>query len=240
MAIEQDIKGYIDSNKLAWSPRTTESEHPRLLGLKEALIGDPIALWSELERKQIKPYSRVIYWVRVSLFWDWMIENGKAQGPNAYRAFRAKNRRLFRNTYEEKIPEISFEEAKERISQISNKACRNQAQDILLSGKRYFESCQHSPDGRVTGKGGKVRVLPVASKSRIEFRSSYSTFRRELAKVGLRPHDLRKVCVGKAVELGANEFELLEMFGWKQIQTATKYTRGKKSRVKSLFEQMRK
>ena len=58
---------------------------------------------------------------------------------------------------------------------------------------------------------------------------SYSTLWRELKKVGLKPHDLRKIAGSKFVELGLNEYDLLKVMGWNNIETAKSYIAPKNS-----------
>lgn len=226
------IEQYIQDKQLAWSQSTLKSERYRLLGLAESITGDAMVLWQALDAQ--KPYSRVTAWTRVTQFWDWLMETEKIpNGRNPYQIFRTKHERLFKNAYQERVPSIGFEEAVSRVSTITDRSVRDQAKRILLSGMRYFESRTYA-GGQVVGKGGKVREVFLGDKGRqLELRS-YATFRRALAEVGLKPHDLRKIYAARVVEEGANEFELKELMGWSKLDTAAKYIKAKRSRVQAI------
>jgi hypothetical protein len=232
--VSQFIDEYIEDKKYAWSPSTIRSEGPRLKGVAKVLNGDPEALWEAING--YKPYSRVTTWIRVVQYVDWLMEKGKvAQGLNPYRSFRTKNARLFKNTYNPRIPDVTFESARERLRGIQDRSVRSQAETILQSCMRYSES-RTFENGRVVGKGGREREVFLKDGRRNYPLRSYSTFRRTLADVGLKPHDLRKIGLNKVVEAGANEFELLQIAGWKSLNTAASYIKAKRSRVEELMK----
>lgn len=231
MDIQALIESYISSKRLAWAPKTLSSERYRLQSVAEHLTGDAEALWNVLGR--YKPYTRNILWTRVVSFWD------SFSPTNPYRLFRTQNARLFKNNYIQKTPEMSFEEALKRIDGIPDLAIRKRAKEILGSALRYAESVTHK-DGYVVGKGGKAREVFVPVVEGPDYRGSYHRFWRELAKVGLKPHDLRKLCLSKLVESGANEFELRMVAGWSSLNTAASYIRVQKSRVKSLMAKVQR
>lgn len=55
------------------------------------------------------------------------------------------------------------------------------------------------------------------------FTHSYSTFLRELKKVGLKPHDLRKLCATELKRQGMSDIDLMKAMGWESITTAKAY-----------------
>lgn len=227
---------YIESKQLAWALTTLRSEESRLHSVESALDDNPLTLWKELGRRGLKPYSKATLWTRVVDFYDWCIEEGHRQGPNPYKTFRKKNAKQFKNVYQKQLPEIGFEEARRRIETIKDPTIRGKALHLLSGGLRFAESFTQE-DGRVVGKGGKVRAVYAQS---IEEGSgaSYQAVRRALARLGLKPHTLRKIFASRLVEVGANEFELCEVMGWKSLQTASSYVKARNERVRTLVEKV--
>lgn len=226
--MKETIENYIHSKRYAWGELTMLNERYRLLALAEVIDGDPERLWGHLLKEGIKPYTRKQTWIAVSAFWDFA-----STGANPYRRFKKKNGRLFRHCYERRPAEMSVEECKKRIERIEAKESRKLAELLLLTGCRYSEF-QTLKDGKVRGKGGKVRELAVDVKP-YRYPFNRTTFYRHLKKVGLKPHDLRKIRASSVVEKGANLFELLAIFGWESAETAKSYIGVKKDRKKELM-----
>jgi integrase len=227
------LNKYIESKELAWSATTRRSEYYRLKGLLPSITGDPTLLWDSL--KKHKPYSRVTCWIRVCSFWDWLIAKGHKHGNNKYRTFREENRRLFKYAYSRTPAKFSYREVCARIQRIGNDDCQKKAHWILSNGLRVSEF-ETLKDGVVVGKGGRCREvfhtdLPSPSRP-----IGYDEFWRELRKVGLKPHDLRKACLTRVVERGANEFELCRIAGWSNLNTASSYIQVNKNRLKELMK----
>jgi integrase len=224
---------YINENSLAWSQTTMKSERARLAAIAHSLDGSPATLWRVLGVKT--PYTRLTTWTRVMHFWDWALENKFVNGVNEYAAFKAKNRKQFKNVYQRQPAKLTYQEAKERIEGISDPAIKAHALRILGSGLRWAES-QIVSDGKVIGKGAKSRDVYVPAISGPIYYGSYQNFRRQLAKAGLKPHDLRKIFATELVRNGAGEFELLDIMGWQSIGTATSYVKADKAKARSLVE----
>lgn len=215
------IEMYLKDKEMAWAPTTLKSESHRLKAALPHLDGKAQTLWAAL--KDYAPYGRVTIWTRVTDFWQWAIDNGHIQGGNDYRAFRSKYERLFKNAYQKKTPELTFEEAYQRIQGIEDVRARQTATFLLLTGLRVSEPGTLQKDGTVLGKGGKARRANLPSWAPLDAECDYWRLRRELGGVGLKPHDLRKLFATRMVELGANEFQLCEAMGWSSIQTASSY-----------------
>jgi len=225
-----NIEAYIDSKKFAWAPSTIRSEEFRLKGVADFLDGNPETLWRAIQ--EMKPYARQTLWTRIIDFWSFFNPNKE----NPYDRFRKTNARLFKNVYVRTKPDLSYEEAKLRISRITNDVYRNRAIQILESGLRFEESNHINRDGTVSGKGGKIRnVFTAPSDTNI----SYFSFYRALKAVGLKPHDLRKLFLSRLVELGANEFELCSIAGWSNINTASSYIKTNPNRLTDLVKKAR-
>lgn len=218
MDMVQQIEAYLASKSNSCAASTLSGMGRRLKPIAASLNGDPHALWAVLEAKY-SPYTRVTLWVTVTSFWDWMIEEGHTDGPNRYTEFRKRNRNFFKNTYARRAVEFTYEEVREKVLGIDDDATREKALQLLTGGLRYTESKTLTPDGYLMGKGASPRKAYVAP---VDYRQSYSTFLREMKKVGITPHVLRKVT---ATKLGRvmDDITLMEVFGWKSIETSKFY-----------------
>lgn len=227
----QSIDQYIADHRLSWAPSTIKSERHRLYSVAEFLDGDALRLWNNLE--YLKPYSRLTTWIRVVDFWTWF----KPEEVNPYETFRTKNTRLFKHAYRPKELGFSFRECVERIRHIRNDSDRRLALQILSSGERYSESRQSG--GTVIGKGSKPRLVYRQETSGRSEGRSYSSFTRSLASVGLRCHDLRKLCATRLVEEGMNEADLMKVMGWSSIVTAKAYLQPKReNEIRAIFNRL--
>lgn len=236
--IKKYMADYLQSKQLAWAPSTQKSEEARLSAVIDDLNGDAEALWKLLVSRDMAPYARLTTWIRVTNFWGYLNAQGHVRG-NPYQVFKEMNARLFKHTYQPKKPEISYEEAEARIKEIEDESIRRRALEILGSGMRWTESGTHSHGG-VSGKGSKNREVYVPEVGGPEYHGTYQTFRRALGKVGLKPHDLRKLFLTKLVELGANEFELMEAAGWESISPARSYINVNKAALKARVRKLQK
>jgi integrase len=230
------ITTYIEAHQLAWSPTTQKSERARLRAVGEYLDGNPAKLWKAIETRA--PYTRLTTWQRVQHFWDWCQEQGEVEfETNPYTQWRQFNARVFKGVYESKKPEMSFDEAKARIETLEP-ATRKRALEYLNSGMRYFERAKLRPDGKVEGKGKRVRDVFMPPVEGPEYTGNYRAFLRALAKVGLKPHDLRKLFASKVVEEGATAPELMDIMGWSDIRLVLRYVSASKGRKRSIMEKV--
>ncbi len=223
MDTKELIKLYLESKQMSWAPSTQRSEALRLGAYADVIDGNARRLWKATTA--LKPYSRVTLWTRVTSFYQWCIDRGLVKSGNSYRLFREEHERLFKNAYERKTPEISFEEAQARIETIEDEVVRSKALQLLTGGLRWSES-NTIRDSHVTGKGGRRRRVYCAQDSGPSNQTAarYHTVLRALRELGLRPHDLRKLFATRlARQEGIQEADLMEVMGWKTIQTATSY-----------------
>lgn len=226
------IEWYIDAHKDIWSDSTLRSERYRLLSMSSHLTGSVVPLDSFLN--SMGSYSRVTYFSRAIHFWDWLIEHGHVAGVNEYKKFRRDHRKQFKNVYKRKHPNFSYSEVLLRISNIPDRACQEKAKELLQSGMRFSESLTLK-DGQIIGKGGKRRnVFTKPSNVSVPYHRLYKALR----KVGLTPHALRKVFATELVAKGANEFELTEIMGWSNLNTAQSYVRCDKNKLESLIRKV--
>lgn len=199
-----------------------KSEMSRLLKTAPHLDSRPQTLFNAL---RLSPYSRLTTWIRVVNYWDWLIHEGLTPGPNPYKIFMSTNRNAFKQVYKRKEINLSYEQVKEKIEQINHPETRHRALQILCNGLRWHESTQQEniANGKVVGKGGKLRPLYGPQIEEKHYQISYSVFRKHLATVGLKPHDLRKVFATKLAQAGLAEADLLKVMGWSSILTAQSY-----------------
>lgn len=227
------IEKYIEEHTLAWSESTKRSEKYRLHKLADILDGNPERLWEALKEKS--PYTKLTTWIRVVKFWEWLLLNNYKDGNNAYDSFKKKNSRIFKNVYVRRSPRITFNEAYQRIRNINDLQSRKKAEELLKTGMRFSESLTLQ-DGWVYGKGGKSRRIYGGDFERNTYTKSYDNFRRQLRRVGLKPHDLRKICFNNLVSKNVNEFELCAIAGWSNINTASSYIKLDEKRLEKLME----
>lgn len=228
------VSKYLQEHSLAWSASTLKSEASRLKAIEKALDGNPTHLWSLLTHK--KPYTRTTTWTRVVHYWDWLIEKGQVKdGKNPYREFRRKNARLFRNVYVRRVPDISYQDAVTRINKLDDPQVKAKALQLLSTGCRWAESFTYK-DGEVIGKGGKRRRVYGNDVRRPRFTRSYGYFWKQLAKVELKPHDLRKIFFNEVVNNGASVFELCTLAGWSKLDTAQSYIKANEKRLEKIVK----
>lgn len=219
--MEKWITEYLNAKKEDWASSTQDSERHRLNSVKEHIDGKPERLWTNTQ--QLGKYSRQTTWSRVTSFYDFLIDNGYQKGPNPYRAWRREKGTRFKNAYTRRTPDVSFAEALALITGICDSAVRSHCQFLLYTGARFEESLNVSSTGTVIGKGGKERTLHIPETVDVSLRAPYQQVRRALAKVGLKPHTLRKILLTELARQGANPFVLCEVAGWSSLAPATSY-----------------
>lgn len=210
----QQIEAYINSKQNAWAPSTLASESARLYCLVHLIATmQPACLHAALKTKYA-PYTLKTVFTRIAEFKQFV-------GDNSYKEFMQSNARLFKNAYTKKTVGMDFTEATSRIAEIANEPVRKIAELMLTTGLRVHEAMKYDGSGEVIGKGLKKR--PVFSNVRITEAPGYHTIRRELAKVGLCPHDLRKLAATKLADSGMRNVDLMEVMGWSSMETASSY-----------------
>lgn len=223
---ENDLKEYLSFKKLAWAESTYAVEAARLSKYLPCLILGPTSLWDKIQ--SLKSYSRLILWNRIIELVDWY------GGPNDFKDFKLRNRRLFKNCYFKKKLNISYDDIIDRIKSIKSKSIQLKAFELLTSGMRYKESFTRDNNNIIIGKGNKKRKVYTDIKS--DFDGSYHTFYRALKQVGLTPHMLRKARATNIADKGAKAHELCDIFGWSSINTAYYYLQSSEESIKDLMK----
>lgn len=210
------ISAYIESKKLAWSPATITSEEARLKANARFLNMAPELAYAELSNKY-KPYTIKTMFIRFNEYLKF------ERNDNSYAQFLKTNARLFKSAYKRKTVKLNHEEAMQKINTITDQTVKNHALFLLRSGLRISES--YGAGAQVTGKGNKTRTVFV---ERPQVLADQWKLRRALAKLGLTPHDLRKLCATRLVDKGLAPQDLCKVMGWSSIETAFNYLQPKK------------
>lgn len=223
---KQDINRYLDEQRGVWSAATLRSEAARLATLAPALDGNPKRLWEFLH--QMKPYSRVTYWVRATQIWAFL----HPYEPNPYAEYRKKLKRQFSVAYTPRVPQVgTLAEVRSRLQDITDPIIRAKCLELLETGMRWAES--HTlKNGEIVGKGGKLRK--IFNREAGSFGASAWRVRRELRKFGLTPHALRKIFGQELVRRGANPYQLMKLMGWSNLNTAQSYIEANNAELEKL------
>jgi integrase len=221
------IQTYLNSKERVWAASTLKSETARLTKLAPYITGDALVLWEGLIALGYEPYSRTTAWIRVVQFWT-----EAAPGPNPYAIFKDKNPKLFSQTYQRRVPKMTFAAAEAALTTIEDAAVRAKCLQLLHTGMRWKESDSLS-DGHVLGKGNKVRRIFASSAA---IHAPYNKVREALATHGLTPHDLRKLFAMELVRRGATVFQLKKALGWSNLNTAQSYIEADDSEIEALIK----
>lgn len=221
---------YLQDNSLRLAETTLKSRKAHL----EMLY--PIALHFDEDASKVfdhlvgkvKAYTLKTYFVSLSNFYEWGIKNGFKQ-ENPWKKEVSRRGQFFKHAYQPKKINVTYEEAAEKINQISDREVRETASEILRSGLRAFETGNIN-DGKISGKGGKVRTF-FGDQEKVH-KISYYKLRRGLAEVGLKPHDLRKLFATRLARSGEfDEITLMNVMGWSSFETAKSYLQPDKENV---------
>ncbi len=208
------IPEYLKAHESAWAPSTMKSERSRLKSLTPHLES-PEKLMEHLTAIEARPYAIKTAFIRVTCLESW------AKLEPRFRAYMEKHERRFRYLYEKEELQITYLDAWERLKTLPDPS-RSMAEALLTTGCRLSEAYTFC-NGRVTGKGGKIRKIYGTIKET----APKSTFARHLKAVGLKPHTLRKLCATRLAEKGASPADLCKVFGWRDIATAYQYLQAK-------------
>jgi integrase len=209
---------YLAAHAKRWSHTTLRSETYRLRTLTKILHNQsaPVSgqrVYEGFVQAGLSPYSMQTAYLRAMGFLDW------AKIENDLRAW-AKENAPFKNTYRRTTPSITYQEALLLVESLAE-PIRTAAKLLLTAGLRSGEV--NTFDGKtVTGKGQKQRdVYTELPPVTVQYQDLYLA----LKKLGLKPHDLRKLFASEMVRRGANEFQLTTLMGWSNINTALSYVR---------------
>lgn len=217
---EKEIQSYLESNSMAWSESTKCTEKARFNKLLGVLDGNAQKLWAYMDGKSA--YYKLITFNRVIEFFSHSFP-GK---ENPYLIWKKKNARLFKYVYSRKEIGYSFEDVRKKINSIENSLIRNKALELLSTGMRYNESLTlDASTNSIVGKGNKRRKVFISDelKQLPKYNGSYWGFYSELNKVGIKPHELRKLFATRLAQKGVSQINLLKIMGWESMETAKIY-----------------
>lgn len=223
------VDKYLTDNKGRWSETTSRSEKARLTTHLPIWINcgrDAAAFFQALEQSGKKPYTIKTTFIRMGNFLKWQgMETQAADIKN----FMYLNGKYFKNAYKKERLNVTFEEAEKRITKIGDEAYREAARELLSTGLRIGETSA-IVEGRVKGKGGKERSF--YGRGSVFAGVDKTKLRRELKKVGLKPHSLRKLFATRLAKSGDfTEADLCEVMGWNSFATAQSYLQPDKANV---------
>ena len=208
----QQIDNYIEFFKHSWSPETVRLVEKQLSKYCEVLFLSPSELHQELQH--LGGYTRKQTLIRIAHFRSWA-------GDHSLTDWIKQHRNLFKSSYVSRKVPMTLKEAKRRIANIPDARSRRLAEILLRTGLRISELKAYDGSGTVIGKGGKRR--PYLGKESMAFDIHPNTFRYHLSKAGLRPHDLRKLCMTELANQGLPPQDLCYVAGWSDIKTAYRY-----------------
>jgi integrase len=214
------LERYLDSKKNAWSPVTLKNARTMLGAYGASILAStPEEFFESI--KELAPYSRKTLFIMATGYWGAC----NPSLPNVYALYRKANRNVFKNAYQRKALQKSYDEVRAAIEAEEDGPFRRKALQLLTGAQRWSES--FTSDGTsIVGKGGKTRAdLRLVLRERVAIESiSYSAFRRRLAKIAsVTPHALRKLALTRAAERGATAADLCEIAGWSSISPAFVY-----------------
>lgn len=220
------IEPYLEDHKTAWAETTLKSETSRLRSVADRLHLGPAKLY-DIVKLEMKPYAIKTLFIRIGAMERW------AKLEPVYQTWIKKHANRFKHAYEKKAVGVTYEEAIGRIGTLaSSHSAGTHALGIITSGARLDES-YHVHGGTVTGKGGKARRV----YGKLDVTVPKTTLWRKLRAIGLKPHDLRKLCAQNLAEKGAAIQDLCQIFGWSDPKTAMIYLQGRnEERLQALME----
>jgi integrase len=225
------IQPYLDSKEHSWAPTTHTTERSRLQHVARLLGGtvdempavEPTVLINALKRLGYTVYATKTTLIRVGELYAF-------NGDTSVKDWLKQNSRVFKAAYVPRKASMSFADAVQAIERLPTPQMQAFARGLLVSGLRISEAFKADlANGTVVGKGNRVRAVPNAEMVTATPGCSATKFRDELRKLGLTPHMLRKIAATRAVELGAREADLLAIFGWTNMQTASYYVQASRA-----------
>jgi integrase len=239
------IRTFLEKKKAAWSESTLASCKAFLNNY--GLIvesGDPEALISALSSKG--KYTVQTYFIHAANFFEYLYPHRE----NVFKAYRKENRNAFKNAYQTKHLEVTYDEVKAVLeaqpASEEKDAClyllgtaqRSSEAGLLRNQSRRAESADRLElRDTIIGKGGKERPNFGYEIANGDHRSqSYYRVYHYLRRIaGISPHALRKLALTRAGERGASGADLCEIAGWSSITTAIRYLQPRRARELKKF-----
>lgn len=217
------IREYLAYKRPAWAESTYQSEAPRLWNLERFVMETPNETYRALKHAGYKPYTIKTAITRLNALFRWAKLQGKIK-DNPYELWLEEHRYLFRNSYKNKQLDITFDEAKGLIkSNLPVGEVRDTAFFLLSSGIRISElrtvTC-HGGRYFVTGKGNKKRRIYAEPPKKA---ACVTELRSALKKIGLTPHDLRRLFATHLLRKSVPVHDVAKATGHESIKTLMRY-----------------
>lgn len=211
------------------SPKTVKSIKERLSALlNKGLLSNDANKMNKILTNNYSQRSKLATWSDLTKFYDYLQATKQVDPPNPFKKFKSLNKSLFKSDSNRQHINFTFDEAKEMISKIKDPRFMAKATELLHTGLRWQDSLSIDQNGYCVQKGGKKRKvfvignIPIGNSTLIK--SNYHAFLKALKKVGLKPHDLRKIFANHCVkELGLNVYEIQRLLGHSSINTSQYY-----------------
>lgn len=209
-----------------WDTKTYEVERSKLKTIVRAMRKSGfsgIAFYNALKEEGYAPYTiKSLVQRAASLYQHGQDSDFLSKFNNPMKDLLIRHPQLFRNAYKTERLTIDFDEAKAKILTIQNVEVRDFCLALLMSGLRIHEAyIVNQQTSSVVGKGDKERYV-MFDYPHQTFPPA-STVRRTLAKLGLKPHTLRKLLATKLSRSDMTYTDICAVLGWSSLQTAAKY-----------------
>jgi integrase len=227
------IEAFLNKKKTAWSEATLASCSAFLNKYGSLVIlGSPEVLLQALNTKG--RYTVTTYFAHAASFYEFIHPNA----PNVFALYRKDNRNVFKNAYQSRKIEKTYDEVRDILESQSPSDEKEACLYLLRTAQRSSEaglsrtsdavrasSGTERPSDYIIGKGGKERInlgADLFPEGAVRW-NYYRVYRYLKGLLGISPHALRKLALTRAGERGAGAADLCEIAGWSSISTAIRY-----------------
>lgn len=224
---EELYYSYLSYHDRIWDDKTYASESSKLKTIIRVMRTTGlrgIDFYAALKAEGYKPYTIKAFVQRAASMYRHGQEAKIVDAfNNPYNDLLARSPQLFRNAYKPERLKLNFDEALTRIKSIEDEAMREMCLALLKSGLRIHEAYKVNYEtSSVVGKGDKERFTAFSFPAHLKMPSEYQV-RTALAKIGLKPHSLRKLLATKLSRSDLRHADIMQVMGWSSIETASKY-----------------
>ena len=227
------VEAYLEVASRGWSMSSQTSEAARLrklVPLLEQYGFNAESIYNELY-KTMSAYTMRTIFVRLKRLYDFCVKmellpTGAANNPfEHYMTIVAPNKFKMANVYKPKEVGSNYTTIKAKIKSLVDADIRASLLFLLQTGLRVSELYKLQQDTLignwyVKGKGGKLRSVMFTPPEKIV---SKWAMQKELIKLSLTFHSLRKLAATQLANSGLTANDLQIVFGWSSINTAQSY-----------------
>lgn len=227
------VEAYLEVASRGWSMSSQTSEAARLrklVPLLEQYGFNAESIYNELY-KTMSAYTMRTIFVRLKRLYDFCVKmellpTGAANNPfEHYMTIVAPNKFKMANVYKPKEVGSNYTTVKAKIQSLVDADIRASLLFLLQTGLRVSELYKLQQDTLtgnwyVKGKGGKLRSVMFTPPEKI---AGKWAMQKELVKLNLTFHALRKLAATQLANSGLTANDLQTVFGWSSINTAQSY-----------------